>query len=109
VKLSDTGMWTNQNLSFTRALKDMILLAEAVLKGALLRNESRGAHYKPAFPERDDANFLKATIATYDAATNSANITYEPVDTGLVTPRARTYGKKEPEKKPATQPAAAGA
>ncbi|HEY8665187.1 MAG TPA: succinate dehydrogenase flavoprotein subunit [Tepidisphaeraceae bacterium] len=93
VKLSDTGMWTNQNLSFTRALRDMILIAEATLKGALLRNESRGAHYKPAFPERDDANFLKATIATYDPASNSANISYEPVDTSLVPPRARTYGK----------------
>jgi succinate dehydrogenase / fumarate reductase flavoprotein subunit len=64
VRLSDTGMWTNQNLSFTRALHDMIALAEAILKGALQRNESRGAHFKPAFPDRDDANYLKATIAT---------------------------------------------
>jgi succinate dehydrogenase / fumarate reductase flavoprotein subunit len=94
VKLSDTGMWTNQNLSFARATGDMIKMAEAILRGALMRNESRGAHYKPQFPERDDANFLKATIATYDAATDSAQITYEPVDTSLVPPRARTYGKK---------------
>ena len=35
-------------------LRDMIVLAEAVLKAALQRNESRGAHYKPEFPERDD-------------------------------------------------------
>src|SRR3954470_18355149 len=34
VRLSDTGMWTNQNLSFTRALRDMIVLADAVLQGA---------------------------------------------------------------------------
>jgi succinate dehydrogenase / fumarate reductase flavoprotein subunit len=103
VRLSDTGMWTNQNLSFTRALRDMILLAEAMLKGALLRNESRGAHYKPEFPERDDANFLKATIATYDPATNSAQISYGPVDTSLVAPRARTYGKKS-DTAPAAKP-----
>jgi succinate dehydrogenase / fumarate reductase flavoprotein subunit len=96
VKLSDTGMWTNQNLSFTRAVRDMILMAEAVLKGALLRNESRGAHYKPDFPERDDANFLKATIATYNPAENAAEISYLPVDTSLVTPRPRTYGKVAP-------------
>jgi succinate dehydrogenase / fumarate reductase, flavoprotein subunit len=95
VKLSDTGMWTNQNLSFTRALKDMIILAEAVLTGALLRNESRGAHYKPAFPNRDDTNFLKATIATYDASSNTPRILYESVDTSLVPPRERSYGKKE--------------
>jgi succinate dehydrogenase / fumarate reductase flavoprotein subunit len=94
VKLSDTGMWTNQNLSFTRALRDMILMADAILKGALLRNESRGAHFKPAFPNRDDANFLKATLAAYDPATDSAEISYGPVDTSLVPPRARTYGKK---------------
>jgi succinate dehydrogenase / fumarate reductase flavoprotein subunit len=94
VRLSDTGMWTNQNLSFARATRDMILAAEAVLKGALARNESRGAHYKPEYPTRDDAHFLQATIATYDPATNSAQISYAPVDTSLVKPRARTYGKK---------------
>lgn len=94
VRLSDTGMWTNQNLSYTRALGDMIKLAEAILKGALGRNESRGAHYKPAFPDRDDANFLKTTVATYDPATENVNIGYQPVDTSLVPPRARNYGKK---------------
>ncbi|HEV7298984.1 MAG TPA: succinate dehydrogenase flavoprotein subunit [Tepidisphaeraceae bacterium] len=102
VKLSDTGMWTNQNLSFARATRDMILQAEAVLKGALLRNESRGAHFKPAFPDRLDGEFLKATIATFDPATGSAQISYEPVDTSLVTPRARTYGKTA-DKKPETK------
>src|SRR5439155_14735952 len=86
IKLSDTGMWTNQNLSFARATRDMIIMAEAILKGALMRNESRGAHYKPEFPDRNDAEFLKATIATYDPATGSANISYEPVDTSLVVP-----------------------
>jgi succinate dehydrogenase / fumarate reductase flavoprotein subunit len=107
IKLSDTRMWTNQNLSFTRALKDMITMAEAILKGALLRNESRGAHYKPAYDKRDDAGFLKATIATYDARSNSANITYGPVDTSLVPPRARTYGKtSEPAKSTSPTPAA---
>ena len=94
VKLSDTGMWTNQNLSFTRALRDMIVMAEAILKGARLRDESRGAHYKPEFPERDDAKFLKTTIATYDPGTDSSDISYAPVDISLVTPRPRTYGKK---------------
>jgi succinate dehydrogenase / fumarate reductase flavoprotein subunit len=95
VKLSDTGMWTNQNLSFARALRDMILAAEAILKGARMRDESRGAHFKPAFPDRDDERFMRTTLATYDAASDSARITYGPVDTSLVTPRARTYGKKD--------------
>jgi succinate dehydrogenase / fumarate reductase flavoprotein subunit len=95
VKLSDTGMWTNQNLSFARALGDMILQAEAILKGALARDESRGAHYKPAFPDRNDADFLKATIMTYNPATGSGELSYSPVDTSLVTPRPRTYGKTD--------------
>ena len=106
VRLSDTLMWTNQNLSFARATRDMIVMAEAILRGALLRNESRGAHYKPEFPERDDANFLKATIATYDARDDAAVISYDPVDTSLVTPRARTYGKKESAATKATAQAA---
>jgi len=108
VKLSDTGMWTNQNLSFTRALRDMIAQSEAILKAALLRNESRGAHYKPAFPDRNDAEFLKTTIATYDAANDTAVISYSQIDTSLVTPRARTYGKKAVESpKGAAAPAVA--
>jgi succinate dehydrogenase / fumarate reductase flavoprotein subunit len=106
IKLSDTGMWTNQNLSFARATRDMIILAEAILQGALMRNESRGAHYKPAFPERDDLNFLKTTLANYDAANDRPRITYGPVDTSLVPPRARTYGKKA-DTSPAAKPAAA--
>jgi succinate dehydrogenase / fumarate reductase flavoprotein subunit len=103
VKLSDTGMWTNQNLSFARAVRDMILQAEAILKGALLRNESRGAHYREDFPKRDDAHFLKATIATYNPAEETAEISYAPVDTSLVQPRDRSYGKKpEPAASKAT-------
>jgi succinate dehydrogenase / fumarate reductase, flavoprotein subunit len=106
VKLSDTGMWTNQNLSFARATRDMILQSEAIIKASLARNESRGVHYKPEYPERDDAHFLKATVATYDAANDTAVITYLPIDTSLVTPRARTYGKKAdaPVAKPTAQP-----
>ena len=95
VRLSDTLMWTNQNLSFTRAVRDMILQAEAILMGALGRNESRGAHYKPAFERRDDAGLLKATVATFDGEMNSPRINYAAVDTSLVPPRARTYGKTE--------------
>ena len=94
IKLSDTGMWTNQNLCFARALGDMIVLAEAIFEGALLRNESRGAHYKPAYPNRSDEEFLKTTIAEYDPAGDSPRMSYAPVDISLAPPRAREYGKK---------------
>ncbi|MEM6561361.1 MAG: succinate dehydrogenase flavoprotein subunit, partial [Planctomycetota bacterium] len=97
IKLSDTGMWTNQNLSFTRAVKDMIVLAEAILKGARQRDESRGAHYKPDFPERDDSQFLKTTVADYEApddfkAFGGVKVGWADVDISLIPPRARTYG-----------------
>ena len=47
--LSDTGNWTNQNVVFTKAVGDMFPIAKLMLKGALLRDECRGAHYKPDF------------------------------------------------------------
>jgi succinate dehydrogenase / fumarate reductase flavoprotein subunit len=100
VQLSDTGMWTNQNLSFARALNDMIVYAEAILKGARMRDESRGAHYKPEFPERDDSKYLKTTLAEYDPATHSPKMSFGPVDTSLVPPRARTYGKTDAKPAP---------
>ena len=47
--LSDTGHWTNQNVVFTSASIDMMPLAKTILKGALPRDECRGAHFKPDF------------------------------------------------------------
>jgi len=94
VRLADRQMWANQNLAFTRALGDMITMAHAILAGALMRDESRGAHYKPEFPARDDEKFLKATIAEYDSAADCPRISYAPVDTSLIPPRSRTYGRK---------------
>ena len=93
IGLSDTGMWTNQNLSYARALGDMLKLAEVILQGGIDRKESRGAHYRTDFPDRDNANFLKTTVAKYDPDTGRPEISLEPVETGLVPPRPRTYGK----------------
>ena len=118
VALSDQGHWTNQNFSFTRALGDMILLARVITKGALMRDECRGAHYKPefeipatsaddpiklheqaekwcrAFKDQTD-RWLKTTIARHTP--NGPEITYEDVDTSLIPPRPRTYGLKGAE------------
>jgi succinate dehydrogenase / fumarate reductase flavoprotein subunit len=94
IKLTDASNWSNQSLPLARATRDMIVMSEAILKAALLRNESRGAHYKPAHPERDDANFLKATIAVYDPAADSPRIGYETVDTSLIAPKPQSYGRK---------------
>ena len=108
-KLSDTSAWTNQNLSFTRALGDMLIYAEAILAGAIARKESRGSHYRPDYPDRNDEEYLKTTIAKYDAAADRAVLEYEAVPQPLVQPRARTYGEvvSEPEHAESEAPAAA--
>ncbi|MCA9297243.1 MAG: FAD-binding protein, partial [Phycisphaerales bacterium] len=90
--LSDTGMWTNQNLSYARALRDMLKLAEVILVGGIERKESRGSHYRTDYPERNDDRFLATTVASYDATTGRPTISWEDIDADLVAPRARTYG-----------------
>jgi succinate dehydrogenase / fumarate reductase flavoprotein subunit len=95
IRLSDTGMWTNQTLAYARAVGDMLALADPMLRGGLAREESRGSHYRTDFEHRDDERFLKTTIARYDAASGESRIEFEPIESGLVTPRSRTYGKVE--------------
>jgi len=89
INIDDTAKWNNAGVPFTRQLWNMLELAEAMTLGALLRNESRGAHYKPEFPERDDVNFLKTTKAKWTP--DGPNITYEDVDVSLIKPRKRDY------------------
>ena len=89
INLSDRTRWSNQTLNFARELENMLLLARVITLGALARNESRGAHYKPDFPDRDDANWLKTTRAKY--VNGEIQLTYEPVDISLIPPRVRKY------------------
>ncbi len=89
INLCDRTRWSNQTLNFARELENMIILARVITLGALARNESRGAHYKPDFPERDDANWLKTTRAKW--VNNDIQLTYEPVDISLIKPRPRRY------------------
>jgi succinate dehydrogenase / fumarate reductase, flavoprotein subunit len=89
VNLSDRTKWSNQTLNFARELENMLLLARVITLGALARNESRGAHYKPDYPERDDANWLKTTRANY--VNGEIHLTYDPVDISLIPPRVRKY------------------
>ncbi|MBF4501633.1 succinate dehydrogenase flavoprotein subunit [Savagea sp. SN6] len=92
INITDTQKWSNQGATFTRQLKNMLQLARVITLGALNRNESRGAHYKPEFPERDDENFLKTTIAEFTP--EAPKLSYEDVDVSLVKPRKRDYTSK---------------
>jgi succinate dehydrogenase / fumarate reductase, flavoprotein subunit len=89
INLSDRAKWSNQTLNFARELGNMLLLARVVTLGAFQRNESRGAHYKPDFPERDDANWLKTTRAKF--CDGEIRLSYEPVDISQIPPRPRRY------------------
>ena len=94
ININDTSRWSNQGVMFTRQLKHMLHLARVITIGALNRNESRGAHYKPEFPERNDEEWLKTTIAEFNAETKSPEFSYEEVDVSLIKPRKRDYTTK---------------
>jgi len=89
ISMTDTARWSNQGVTFTRQLWNMMELARVMTIGALMRDESRGAHYKPEFPDRNDEKFMKTTKARYTP--NGPAIEYEEVDTSLITPRTRDY------------------
>lgn len=94
ININDTARWSNQGASFTKQLWGMLQLARVITQGAYNRNESRGAHYKPDFPTRNDDEWLKTTIAEFDAANNAPKLSYEDVDISLIKPRERDYTKK---------------
>jgi len=91
ININDTQRWSNSGASFTRHLWNMLVLARVITIGALMRDESRGAHYKPEFPERNDEQFLKTTMAKFNPDTLAPDIYYEDVDVSLIKPRKRDY------------------
>jgi succinate dehydrogenase / fumarate reductase flavoprotein subunit len=104
VRVTDTAARMNQGAQFVRHLENMLVLARVIAQGAKNRDESRGAHYKPAFPKRDDQNWSRTTLARhkavgtveyirsfdYSCAGKSVHITDE-IDLSLVKPRERKY------------------
>jgi succinate dehydrogenase / fumarate reductase flavoprotein subunit len=89
INITDTARWSNQGVAFTRQLWNMFELARVMTVGALQRDESRGAHYKPEFPERNDEQFMKTTKAKFSP--NGPVIEYEDIDVSLIKPRKRDY------------------
>jgi len=91
VNLSDKSQWANTSFAFARQLKNMLELSRVVVRGALIRDESRGAHYKPDFPDRNDEKFLKTTKASFTGECTGPRLEFEEVDTQYIKPRPRRY------------------
>lgn len=95
ISINDSNLWATQAVPHARQLWNMLQLARVITLGALNRNESRGAHYKPEFPYRNDEEWLKTTIAEF--SNEAPVLSYEPVDISLVEPRKRDYSKGKPK------------
>jgi succinate dehydrogenase / fumarate reductase, flavoprotein subunit len=89
ISLDDRSKFANQTFIFANQFASMLELSLVITKGALLRDEFRGAHFKPEFPYRNDEHWLKTTLAEYNP--DEPVITYEPVDLRYLDPIPRDY------------------
>jgi succinate dehydrogenase / fumarate reductase flavoprotein subunit len=89
ISIQEKGNVYNQNLLASLEMKNLVELAEVVMKGALERRESRGSHFRTDYPKRDDDNYLKHTIA--QRVGNEIKISYVPVTMTKWKPEPRVY------------------
>jgi succinate dehydrogenase / fumarate reductase, flavoprotein subunit len=89
IYLDDKAALWNTEVIEALELQNLMVVGELILTGALQRTESRGAHYREDYPDRDDSHFLKHTMAYYSAA--GVDIRYRPVEITLFEPQERKY------------------
>ena len=89
VALSSTDGAYNPSLASLVELGNMLDVAQVIVASALAREESRGAHYRTDFPERDDANWLQHTVAS--CGPDGPKMSYEPVAITQWQPQRRAY------------------
>ncbi len=89
ISLQDKGRLFNSELTEALELGSLLDISEAIVAGALVREESRGAHYREDFPKRDDARFLVHTLA--HKTPSGVDISYKPVSITRFQPQERKY------------------
>ncbi len=90
IAIDDKGEVYNTELVEALELGYLLEVSEALVHSALNRTESRGAHAREDYPERDDRNWLKHTLA-YKVEDGKVAFRYKPVVLGRFEPKARTY------------------
>jgi succinate dehydrogenase / fumarate reductase flavoprotein subunit len=98
IAVTDRSLIWNSDLVETLEFDNLIAQAVVTVNGAVNRTESRGAHAREDFPERDDVNWMKHTLAWLDAETGRTAIDYRPVHSNTLTnevqpipPKKRVY------------------
>ena len=98
VGVTDRSLIWNSDLIETLELDNLIVQAVVTMEGANNRTESRGAHAREDYSERDDANWMKHTLASIDDSGRSVTLDYRPVhsytmtnEVSYIEPKARVY------------------